>query len=673
MAPHEVQTACPLDCPDGCSLTVGLDTGRVVSIDGDHRNAVTAGFICGKVRRFDRHVYGKERVRSPMVRSGPKGSGEFREVSWDEALDRVATRLLEIRARAGGEAILPFSYGGSNGALTEGTVDTRFFRRLGASHLDRTICAAATSRAQAGLYGMMPGVDLRDYVHASLIVLWGFNPSASGIHLVPLLKEARARGAKVVVIDPRRTAQAKAADLHLAVRPGSDVVLGLALVRWLFEHGHADQAFLAEHTTGSEALRERAEPWTLEQAAEVTGLPLKDIESFARLYAEASPAVIRCGWGLERNRNGGAAVASVLALPAVAGKFGPRGGGFTMSQSRTIEWDLDAVVAAPAPSVRSINMNRLGPTLLDTTPPIEALFVYNANPLSTVPDQERVRKGLSREDLFTVVFEQVHTDTARWADVLLPATTFLEHHDLTRSYGTGVLHRIRPVIDAVGQARPNYAVFAELLERCELAQPDDLTDPDALASAVLASAGLEASHRESLQAHALVDAAPSSALFADRFARTDDGKIHLCPPALDAECQRDAGVPLYTYQADPATPAHPLTLISPASAKLINSTFGQLVPGPAQVQIHPNDALSRGIGDGDRVRLRNALGCVECNATVSDTVREGVLSLDKGLWQRHTHNGSTSNALCPTTLTDLGQGATFNDARVELERLGPAQ
>lgn len=667
MASHEVLTACPLDCPDACSLSVRVEAERIVAISGDARNGLTDGMICGKVRRFDRHVYSAERIATPAIRDGTKGSGAFRPVSWDEALEHVASRFMEIRGRSGGEAILPFSYGGSNGALTEGTLDTRWFHRLGASRLERTICAAATSRAQQGLYGMMPGVDVRDYVHASLIVMWGFNPHASGIHLVPLLKKARERGAKLVVIDPRRTPLAKTADLHLGLRPGTDLVVALALTRWLFEHDRADHAFLDAHTTGAATLRERAEPWTVQRAAEVAGLPPKDIESLAAMYADASPAVIRCGWGLERNRNGGSAVASVLALPAVAGKFGLRGGGFTMSQSRTFRWDLEPIIDAAEPDVRSMNMNRLGPALLDSTPPIEALFVYNANPLATVPDQERVRRGLAREDLFTVVFDQVHTDTARWADVLLPATTFLEHHDLARGYGATVLNRISPAIPAPGEARPNYAVFAELLERTGLVRDGDITEPGALADAVVASASLDPEHDSALREHGTLDAPAPGVLFRDRFARTPDAKIHLCPPDLDEECREQTGAPLYTYKDDPATARHPLALISPATAKLINSTFGQLVPGLAKLQMHPTDAAARGLIHGAAVRVFNELGTVECDLEVSDAVCEGVVSLDKGLWERHTRNGNTAGALCPTTLTDLGRGATFNDARVDVE------
>lgn len=305
-----------------------------MALDGDARNPLTAGFICGKVRRMARHVHGDARLERPAVRVGEKGEGRFRAVSWDDALERIAESIEQARARWGGEAILPFSYGGSNGLITEGSVDARLFHRLGASRLDRTVCAAPSGRAADGLYGRMPGVALEHYRHAALIVLWGCNPQASGIHLVPILKEARRRGARLVVVDPRRTGLAAGADMHLPVRPGTDVPVALAVIRWLFEEGRADLAFLDQHTTGWAELRARAATWTFERAAAESGVDAADLKRFAEVYADAAPAVIRCGWGQERNRNGGSATAAILALPAVAGKLGVRGGGFTMSNSR---------------------------------------------------------------------------------------------------------------------------------------------------------------------------------------------------------------------------------------------------------------------------------------------------------------------------------------------------
>ncbi|HEY5907061.1 MAG TPA: molybdopterin-dependent oxidoreductase, partial [Vicinamibacteria bacterium] len=480
-----MESSCPLDCPDACSLTVDVAEGRVVRIDGSTRNPVTAGFICAKVRGYADHLYGDARLRFPAVRRGAKGEGRFERVSWDEALGLVATRLRDARARSGGESILPLSYGGSNGYLSQDVTDARLFRRLGASRLKRAVCAAPTGRAAEGLYGDMPGVAYEDYAHARLVVIWGANPNAAGIHLVPYVYEAQRRGARLVVVDPRRTPLTRRADLHLAVRPGTDLCLALAVVRWLATHGKADEAFLAEHTTGWSELRRRAEAWTLERAAAATGLLPADIEAFARLYAESQPALVRCGWGLERNRNGGSAAAAVIALPAVAGKFGVRGGGYTLSNSSA--WDLspEGAIRARPVSTREVNMNRLGRALAPgTQPPVKLLFVYNCNPLMTLPDQEGVRRGLGRDDLFTVVFDQVLTDSARYADVVLPATTFLERREIQRGYGAYALHDSVPVVTPVGEARSNHEVFAELCRRAGVAEDGDPETAEDLAAAL---------------------------------------------------------------------------------------------------------------------------------------------------------------------------------------------
>ena len=459
-----VETACPLDCPDSCSLAASVTDGRVVALDGSRRNPVTAGYICAKVRRFPERVYGAERLLHPMVRVGPKGDAAFSRITWDEAIDLVAARLREARDTWGGESILPFSYGGSNGLLTQDTTDARLFRRLGASRLARTVCAAPTGAAAQALYGKMPSVTYQDYVHAKLIVVWGANPSVSGIHLVPFIQEARKQGAKLVVIDPRVTTLARQADLHLPLRSGTDLPVALALHRHLFETGGANTAFLEQHTTGAAQLRERASEWTFERAAAAAGVQASMIRELAEMYAAASPALIRCGWGLERNRNGGSAAAAVLALPAVAGKFGVRGGGYAMSNSAA--WSIERTwIGEDEPDTRVVNMNHLGRVLTgDTAPPVKVLFVYNCNPVATVPNQNLVLRGLGREDLFTVVFDQVMTDTAAYADLVLPATTFLETYDIARGYGPISLQMVHPVVDAVGESRSNPEVFGELLE-----------------------------------------------------------------------------------------------------------------------------------------------------------------------------------------------------------------
>jgi anaerobic selenocysteine-containing dehydrogenase len=656
-----LESACPLDCPDACSLSVEVAGGRVVKVDGSHRNPLTQGFICAKVRRFPELLGGPDRLLYPGVRRGSKGEGRFARVSWDEALGLLAARLRETRDSCGGEAILPFSYGGSNGLLTQDTTDLRLFHRLGASRLARTVCAAPSGRAAMGLYGKMPGVALQDFRHARLIVLWGVNPSVTGIHLVPVIQEAQRAGARLVVVDPRRTPLAKKADLHLAPRPGADLPIALALVRWLFEAGRADRAFLDAHADGAEELRRRAAPWTFAQAAAASGVAAADLELFAQLYADASPAVIRAGWGLERNRNGGSAVAAVLALPAVAGKFGLRGGGYTMSNGAAWNFDAAAAAAEPAPPTRQVNMNRLGEALLTYQPPIRLLFVYNCNPLATMPDQERVRRGLAREDLFTVVFDPVSTDTARYADLVLPATTFFEHSELARGYGALVLNRIEPVIAPMGEARPNFDVFAELCRRLDLARPGEPESGAELEAALLAGS---ARVRNELDAGriAVPDCGATPVQFADSFPLTPDRKIHLVPEALD----REAPHGLYHFSPDPASSRYPLALVSAATSRTISSTLGQLHRRHVAVEIHPEDALQRGIADGDRVRIANDLGEVRTLARINPDLVPGTVFLPKGLWRHNTLSGTTANALVPASLADLGGGACFNDARVEI-------
>lgn len=669
---RHLESACPLDCPDACSLDVTVADGRVVAVGGSERNPVTGGYICAKVRRYPEHMYGPTRLLHPGVRTGRKGAGEFRRVSWDEALELVARRLVEVRDGRGGEGILPVSYGGSNGYLSQDTTDARLFHRLGASRLLRTVCAAPSGRAAMGLYGKMPGIAYPDYAHAKLVVVWGMNPSVSGIHLVPYILEARRRGAKLVVVDPRRTRLAERADLHLAPRPGTDLPIALSVIRWLFAEGRADRKFLAEHAHGADELARRAEPWTFDRAAAESGVSAGDLETFARVYADASPAALRCGWGPERNRNGGSAIAAILALPAVAGKFGVRGGGYTLSNSGAWK-EIDGLAAARAagPATRAVNMNRLGAALAERgAGSVDLLFVYDANPLMTLPDQERVRGGLLREDLFTVVFDPVLTDTARYADVVLPAATFLERTELSRGYGAIVLQRAEAVVPPHGEARPNHEVFAELCRRTGVSAPGDPETAAEIERALLASSprGERLAADLARDRIAYLPEGPAPVAFVDSFPRTADRRIHLVPEALDAEAPHG----LYHYQPDPSASGFPLALISPATDRTISSTLGELHRADVPIALHPDDAGARGLSDGDRVRVYNGLGAVRCRVRVDATLRPGVAFLPKGLWGHHTESGTTANALAPDTLTDLAGGACFNDARVEVERLGRA-
>ena len=645
-----------------------MQRGKVVNIDGSSKNPVTHGFICAKVRKFDQLAYGPDRLLYPAVRKGRKGEGKFTRVPWDDALELIASKMRDAKAQAGGASILPYSYGGSNGLLTQDNIDAQLWRRFGTSRLARTVCAAPTGAANMALYGKMASVTYQDYPDARLIVLWGINPSATGIHLVPYIRDAQKQGAKLVVIDPRTTQLAKAADVHLAVKPGTDVAVALAMHRYLFANGFADEAFLREHTTGSGALREHAEPWTIARAADVAGIDAGALEHVARLYAESSPALIRCGWGLERNRNGGNAAMAVLSLPAVGGKFGVRGGGYSMSNSAS--WNINrSWIDASEPETRLVNMNHLGRALTEyADPPVNVLFVYNSNPVATVPDQRRIVSGLEREDLFTVVFEQVMNDTAMYADVVLPATTFLEGYDFAKAYGPIHITLGRPAIDAVGEARSNADVFGELASRLDLLKyGEPAGELDLLVNILDKLPG-------SVGADLRADLAPTApggnrpVQFVDVFPNTPGRKVDL----FSAECDAEAPMGLYAFQPDPATGKYPLALISPSSERTINSTLGQLPRADVKLVMHPDDAQARGLADGDLVRIFNDLGEVHCELDVEAGIRPGTVSLPKGLWRRSTRNGATATALVPDALTDLAGGACFNDARVQVASLPQA-
>ena len=660
---HAVSTVCPLDCPDSCSLDVRIQDGRIVAIDGSSLNPITDGYICAKVRKFPDRVYGPDRLLYPAIRKGPKGLASFQRTSWDEALGIVAERLSDARTRWGGASILPYSYGGSNGLLTQDTSDATLFRRLGASRLARTVCAAATGAANAAMYGKMASVTYPDFQDARLILVWGANPSASGIHLVPHIREAQRRGGTLIVIDPRTTQLAKLANIHLPIRPGTDLPVALAFHRHLFENGGADLAFLEQHTRGADALRAKASEWTFERAAHEAGVSAADLPAAAELYAATSPAVIRCGWGQERNRNGGNATLAILALPAVGGKFGVRGGGYAMSN--TSAWGITRTwVPAHEPHTRLVNMNQLGRALTEyTDPPVTLLFVYNSNAAVTSPDQRRVLRGLERDDLFTVVFDQVMTDTARYADVLLPATTFLEGYDLARGYGPISLRLGQPVIERVGESRPNADVFSELIERLDIGNAGEPAGE--LEEMLNVIAQMPPSISEELReiGAATPPFGGRPIQFRDVWPLTPDSKADLFPQALAAEAPNG----LYGYQPDPGTPAFPLSLISPASERSITSTLSELPRPEVRLLMHPADAAERGLEDGGAVRVFNALGEVHCNLQVGAWIRPGTVVLPKGLWRKHTANGYTANALAPDTLTDLGGGACFNDARVQVE------
>lgn len=658
-------TSCIMDCPDTCALEVTIRDGRIARITGTNSHPNTAGVICTKISRYAERVYYPGRLLYPMRRTGAKGSGAFTPISWGEAIAIIVDKFKAIVDEWGGEAILPYHYGGSNGLLGDEFIDDYFFARLGASRLEKTICAAPSTAVATEMYGKMPGVAFDDYVYARCIIIWGANPKASNIHLVPYLREARRRGAFLAVVDPTKTFSRREADLHLPVYPGTDLPVALAMIRYWHENGRLDQDFLQKHTVGLTPLLKAAAEWPIDRAAVEARVPADELRLLAEKYAETRPAVIRAGWGTERNRNGGQALAAIFTMPALLGKFGERGGGYTMSNGGAVRVNTAKIFGNYAWNTRKINMTRLGEALTEElNPPVKALFVYNCNPAVTVPNQNRVLQGLAREDLFTIVFDQVFTDTARYADILLPATTFLEQHEIRKAYGSYVIGGIRPVIDQCGKARPNEEVFAALGRGMgwqdevfgwdsktylrKVIEALDLRDGPALPE-LLESGGCQR----------VVFNGDNPVQFVTIFPQTADKKIHLTPPCLGANPY--VYVPLHE-------PEYPLALISPASSRMISSTLAECNYPELEVLVHPVDAAARGIESRDLIRVFNSLGEVICKARVSEKVREGVVSMPKGAWMKSSQNQRVSTALCPDTVNQVAGGACFNDARVEIER-----
>jgi anaerobic selenocysteine-containing dehydrogenase len=667
-----VRTTCTMDCPDSCALEVLVARDRIIRIQAaspettPHPN--TQGFICDKVQKFDRRVYHESRILYPMRRTGAKGAGEFRRISWEQALAEIAAKFREIIAQWGGEAILPYHYDGSNGLLSHEFLDNYLFAKLGASRLERTLCAAPATAVATGMYGKMPGVAFQDYVHARAIIVWGANPKASNIHLAPYLREARKKGAFLAAVDPIRNFNSHDIDLHLPVYPGADLPVALAMIREWKEEGRLDRPFLAAHADGLETLLAAADPWTIERAAEVARIPAQDIRTLARVYAEASPALIRLGWGTERNQNGGQALAAVLAMPALLGKFGVRGGGYTLSNSGAAKLDMARIFngnAAPW-TTRSINMSQLGGVLTNGwQPPVKALFVYDCNPAATAPDQNAVLRGLAREDLFTVVHEQVMTDTALYADIVLPAVTFLEQQEIKRSYGSYIVGGVQPVIPPEGEAKPNEWVFAQLGKALGYTDEPFTWDTATCVRQVAAALSLDGRPCDpsaiaggGIQRYSFPGGGPVQLVSARP--QTPDGKIHLAP--------NDLGPAPYAFQAVEEG-RYPLALVSSSNNKMISSTLGEFNYPELFITMHPADAAARGAAEGDLVRVFNDLGEVICRLRRSDRVRPGVAMMPKGAWRKSSRNGQTVTALCPAHVNVVAGGACFNDARVEVQRI----
>ena len=649
-------TACPLDCPDTCSLTVTVTDGLISKVDAAAGNPFTDGFICQKVKHHAQRVYAPERVMTPLIRTGPKGAGEFRPASWDEALELIVTRLRAAESETGPESVVPYVYN-SSAPLLQDEAGERFWKRFGASRVRHTVCAATYTVAYHSLFGSMFSADPLDVLHSRLIVIWGANPTVSNTHFPPLVTRAqREFGATVVVVDPRTTATAQRADLHLAVRPGTDVVLAYAVARELAVRDLLDHEFLAQHATGVDEFLAAADQYSLDVAAGICDVPRASIAELATLLATVRPALVRPGWGLERNRNGGSACAAVMALPVLVGQFGVPGSGVmaSLGEATPLAWDAREPDTPPERRrARAFNMNTFGAKLCDPDldPPIRVLFVQGSNLAATNPNQTAVLRGLARDDLFTVVHDQVMTDTARFADVVLPATTHFETHDLAASYGSYTLQETRPVIAPVGESRSNNEVAADLARRMGYDLTRFSIDRPTILERCLRDDGSYDGARRTRPAGATVQ-------FRDTFPSHGDAKAHLAElPAL--------GVPRYVALVDDA----PLTLITPATTKTINSMFSEFQPADTAARMHPTDADARGLTDRQPVRVYNDRASIVTVLKIDSTLRAGVITMPKGSWCRDFADGLTANALTPDTLSDLAGGACFNDTRVEV---GPA-
>ncbi len=678
---HKV--VCPHDCPDTCVMTVSVEGDRAVGLGGDAEHRFTQGFLCAKVNRYLERVYSPDRLLHPLKRVGPKGEGRFERITWDEALGTVAARFREVITAHGPQAILPYSYAGNMGLLSYASMDRRFFHALGASLLARTICASAGGAGLKATVGKSIGFDPEAIVHARLIVAWGANVVSSNVHLWPFIEEARRRGATLVTVDPYRSRTAEKSDRHLALLPGTDAALALGVLHVVFREGREDRDYLDKHTVGWEALRERAREWTPSRTADTTGLTVEEVEWFARAYATTRPSAIRINYGLNRHAGGGMAVRTIACLPAVTGAWRDVGGGVLLSTSGTFPTN-NAALERPdliAPGTRTLNMSQLGRILTDPAlaPPVKALFVYNANPGAVAPEQERVREGLAREDLFTVVHELFPTDTVDFADVVLPATTTLEHYDIHKAYGHLYLSLSRPAIAPLGEALPNTEVFRRLAARMGLDHPCLRESDEEMARQAmhwdhpnLAGVTFERLEREGSVRLSVPD---PHAPFAEGGFPTPSGKCELLAPSL-AEMGLD---PLAGYvppresvaTAPELARKYPLAFISPPAHHFLNSTFSAQPAfvrreGEPSLTLHPRDAAARGIEQGQMVRAFNDRGSFLARAHVSDAARPGLVVGLSIWWAKMCPGGRNANAVTGQELTDMGEGATFYDVLVEV-------
>jgi anaerobic selenocysteine-containing dehydrogenase len=678
---HQVLGACPHDCPDTCSLLTTVSLGVAIKVQGNPAHPQTAGTLCAKVARYTERSYHPERVLRPLKRSGPKGSGQFVPVSWDAALSDIAARLQAIMARGGdaAQAILPYSYAGTMGLVQRDSMSSRFFHQLGASLLQRTICASAGGEGLVHTLGGKLGMRVEFFAQSKLILIWGSNSITSNLHFWRYAQEAKRQGAKLVCIDPRRSETAEKCHEHLALLPGTDAALALALMHELITHDWLDQAYLGDHTLGWDLMRSRALQWPPERAASVCGISPVQIRALAQDYGSCArrgePVAIRMNYGLQRARGGGNAVRLIACLPALVGAWRHRAGGVLLSSGGNFPVNLDALqrpdlLVGRRP--RSINMSTIGDDLLrpasvEFGPAIEALVVYNSNPVAVAPDSSRVVQGFARSDLFTVVLEHFQTDTADYADYILPATTQLEHWDVHASYGHTDALLNRPAIAPQGEAKTNTQIFRELAQRMGFSDPAFVEDDLSLCrQAYGESVDFEVLLR---QGFACVNQEPAP--FAQGGFATPSGKCEFYSARLAA--QGLDGLPDYlpNYEPPGSSTHYPLAMISPPARNFLNSSFVNVkslrdIEVEPLLEMHAQDAAARGINDGATVRVFNQRGIHHCKVKISQRARPGVVHGMGLWWRKYGLDGTNVNQLTSQKLTDLGQAPTFYDCLVEV-------
>ncbi len=694
MTKQIIHGACPHDCPDTCGIITEVENGRAVDFYADPNHPVTQGWLCAKVRPYLDHVYHPDRLQHPLRRVGPKGSGHWERITWESALAEIGERWQAISAEFGPQAILPYSYSGTLGLVQMVVASYRFWQRLGASHLERTICGAAAEYAVERTLGIRHSQPYADVAHSRLIIIWGHNPATTAPHFMPPLKKAQRNGTQVIVIDPRRTRTARGADWHIAPLPGTDGALALGMAHVIVEAGLHDEAWLENQTVGWPQLRERLTAWPPERAAAVTGLPVERINDLAHLYATSRPALIKIADGLQRNLNGGQNVRAICALPALTGQYGLRGGGLAYSASGVVKWDGQAVTHwqdVPQQPIRSVNMNRLGAALTGEVndPPIKSLYVFAANPAAVSPNAGKIVEGLRREDLFTVVHELFMTDTADYADLVLPATSQLEQTDLHKAYGHTYLTYNHQAIPPLGESKSNWEVMSLLAGAMGFEEPwlhqtaDEIIDEVLTATAERSSA-LRGITLDRLKAENTIPLNLETATpFTDLKFPTPSGKVELYSAAMDragldplpdfVEGRQDHA-PLPEREPDTG----PLDLITGAAHHFVTSSMAnqeELLQreGTPFVEIHPVDAAARHINEGDVVIIENGRGWCRLRAVITEAVRPGVLASPKGFWARrdpfrHGDGGRNVNWTVSDALADMAGQSTFHSNRVWLRK-----